>query len=87
MKDYDVKGMSDSSKRMAYQTTAEKNKKGSSGLPDAGNIQAAANYAHECRMGTRSMVAPPAGPKAEPVRVNGVPMPKETNISSGNKGK
>ena len=87
MKDYDVKGMSDSSKRMAYQTTAEKNKKGSSGLPDAGNIQAAADYAHECRMGTKSMIAPPAGPKAEPVRVNGVPMPKETNISSGNKGK
>jgi len=87
MKDYDVKGMSDSSKRMAYQTTAEKNKKGSSGLPDAGNIQAAADYAHECRFGTKSMIQPPAGPKAEPVRVNGVPMPKETNISSGNKGK
>jgi len=87
MKDYDVKGMSDSSKRMSYQTTAEKEKKGTSGLPDAGNLQTAADYAHECRLGTKPMMQPPAGPKAEPVRVNGVPMPKETNISSGNKGK
>jgi hypothetical protein len=87
MKDYDVKGMSDSSKRMAYETTAEKDKKGTSGIKDAGNLQRAADYADECRIGTKSMIAPPAGPKKEPVRVNGVPMPKETNISSGNKGK
>jgi len=33
------------------------------------------------------MIEPPAGPKAEPVRVNGVPMPKEKNISSGNRGR
>jgi hypothetical protein len=87
MKDYDVKGMSDSSKRMSDETTAQKDKKGTSGMKDAGNLQTAADYAHECRMGTKSMIAPPAGPKSEPVRVNGVPMPKQTNISSGNKGK
>ena len=87
MKDYDVKGMSDSSKRMAYQTTAQKENKGSTGIKDAGNLQTAANYAQECRFGTKPMIQAPAGPKAEPVRVNGVPMPKETNISSGNKGK
>jgi hypothetical protein len=87
MKDYDVKEMSDSSKKMKYESTAEKDKKGTSGMKDAGNLQTAADYAHECRMGTKSMIAPPTGPKGEPVRVNGVPMPKETNISSGNKGK
>lgn len=87
MKDYDVKGMSDSDKKMKYESTAEKNKKGSSGLPDAGNIQAAVDYASNCRFGTKPMIQAPAGPKAEPVRVNGVPMPKVTNISSGNKGK
>ena len=87
MKDYDVKGMSDSGKRMSYESTAEKDKKGTSGMKDAGNLQTAANYAHECRMGIKPMIAPPAGPKGEPVRVNGVPTPKETNISSGNKGK
>jgi hypothetical protein len=87
MKDYDVKEMSDSSKKIKYESTAEKDKKGTSGMKDAGNLQTAADYAHECRMGTKSMIAPPAGPKSEPVRVNGVPMPKETNISSGNKGK
>jgi hypothetical protein len=87
MKDYDVKNMSDSSKTMKYESTAEKDKKGSSGLKDPGHLQRAADYADDCRIGTRSMVAPPAGPKKEPVRVNGVPMPKETNISSGNKGR
>lgn len=87
MKDYDVKGMSDSSKRMSYETTAQKDKKGTSGMKDAGNLQTAADYASNCRFGTKPMIAPPAGPRAEPVRVNGVPMPKETNISSGNKGK
>ena len=56
-------------------------------MPDAGNIQAAVDYASNCRFGTKPMIQAPAGPKAEPVRVNGVPMPKETNISSGNKGK
>lgn len=87
MKDYDVKGMSDSGKRMSYESTAEKDKKGTFGLKDPGHLQRAADYADECRVGTKPMIAPPAGPKKEPVRVNGVPMPKETNISSGNKGK
>ena len=87
MKDYDVKGMSDSDKKMKYESTAEKDKKGTSGLKDPGHLQVAADYASNCRIGTKPMIAPPAGPKAEPVRVNGVPMPKETNISSGNKGK
>jgi hypothetical protein len=87
MKDYDVKGMSDSDKKMKYESTAQKENKGSTGIRDAGNLQTAANYAQECRIGNKSMIQPPAGPKAEPVRVNGVPMPKETNISSGNKGK
>ena len=87
MKDYDVKGMSDSGKRMAYESTAQKDKKSSTGMKDPGSLQTAADYANNCRIGTKPMIAPPAGPKAEPVRVNGVPMPKETNISSGNKGK
>jgi hypothetical protein len=87
MKDYDVKGMSDSSKKMKYESTAEKDKMSSTGLKDPGHLQRAADYANECRVGDKPMIVPPAGPKAEPVRVNGVPMPKETNISSGNKGK
>ena len=87
MKDYDVKEMSDSSKKMKYESTAEKDKKGMTGLKDPGHLQRAADYANECRIGDKPMIVPPAGPKAEPVRVNGVPMPKETNISSGNKGR
>ena len=87
MKDYDVKGMSDSGKKMKYESTAEKDKKSASGLKDPGHLQRAADYADECRIGNRSMVAPPEGPKKEPTRVDGVPLIKETNISSGNRGK
>ena len=84
---YDTKDMSKSTKKMKYESTAEKDKKGTSGLKDPGHLQRAADYADECRVGTKPMIEPPEGPKKEPVRVNGVPMPKETNISSGNKGK
>jgi hypothetical protein len=87
MKDYDVKEMSDSSKKMKYESTAEKDKVGKMGLKDPGHLQRAADYANECRVGDKPMIVPPAGPKPEPVRVNGVPMPKESNVSSGNKGK
>jgi len=87
MKDYDVKEMSDSSKKMKYESTAEKDKVGKMGLKDPGHLQRAADYANECRVGDKPMIVPPAGPKSEPVRVNGVPMPKESNVSSGNRGK
>jgi len=87
MKDYDVKDMSDSSKKMKYESTKEKDKESKTGLKDPGHLQRAADYADECRIGTKPMIEPPAGPKAEPVRVNGVPMPKEKNISSGNRGR
>ena len=84
---YDTKDMSKSSKKMKYESTAEKDKKGTSGLKDPGHLQRAADYADECRVGNQERIVPPAGPKKEPVRVNGVPMPKETNISSVNKGR
>jgi len=72
-------------KRMTYESDAEKNKEGKSGLKDPGHLQTAADYASECREGAKPMMRPPLGPKKEPNLTNGVPMLPQKNISSGNK--
>jgi hypothetical protein len=72
-------------KELPIESTKERAKVSKSGLKDEGHLQAAADYAHGCRIGDRNHFAPPAGPKKEPNLTNGVPMLPQRGISSGNK--
>lgn len=71
--------------KMEYESDAAKDKVGKSGLKDPGHLQVAADYATECRDGTKAYIRPPMGPKKEPNLTNGIPMMPEKNISSGNR--
>ncbi|WP_433705810.1 hypothetical protein [Paraburkholderia sacchari] len=54
------------------------------GLKDGGNPKYAANCAHASRTAPAGKFdggKPPAGPKPEPVRLNGVKAPKERGMS------
>lgn len=53
-----------------------------SGLKDPANMGAATSYAEKCRMAPANSAhkTPPKGPKAEPVRLNGVKPPRESGV-------
>ena len=71
--------------KMEYESDAAKDKMGKTGLKDPGHLQVAADYATECRDGTKPYIRPPMGPVKEPNLTNGVPMLPQKNINSGNK--
>jgi hypothetical protein len=53
-----------------------------SGLKQSANFAGAASYAGKCRTSPPPKGATPApGPKAEPVKVNGVPLLPEKGVS------
>lgn len=66
--------------KMSYESKAEKEKTGKSGIKDPGHLQRAADYAQQCRVGNEPYIVPPEGPVKEPNLTNGVPMIKETNV-------
>jgi hypothetical protein len=54
------------------------------GLKDGGDPKYAANCAHKSRTAPAGKFdggKPPSGPKAEPVRINGIRAPKERGVS------
>jgi hypothetical protein len=67
-------------KELPIESKMERSKKGKSGLHDEGHLQAAANYAHGCRIGDRNHFEPPEGPVKEPNLTNGIPTFPQGNI-------